>query len=120
MFKDVLQEVVDSTEGGVAGLVMDMDGIPVDFYVRDGDDGPDVEAVGAEFSVVLTQIRNAAQMLEVGGMNEVSIRAERMTTVIRFLNEGYFVAITIRPDGNHGKARYLLRLRAPLLEEALS
>jgi hypothetical protein len=35
-----------------------------------------------------------------------------MTTVIRLLNDDYFVAMTLRPGGNYGKARYLLRANA--------
>ena len=110
MFREVLQDVVDRTEGGVAGLLMGFDGIPVDHYVRDpAHMSVDVETVGMEFSVILKDIRKAAELLEAGGANEVSIQAERMTTVIRLLNEEYFVAMTLTPDGNYGKARFLLR-----------
>jgi predicted regulator of Ras-like GTPase activity (Roadblock/LC7/MglB family) len=119
MFKDVLKEVVDGTEGGIAALLMGYDGIPVDQYVKDGADGAGVEAVGQEFSVILTSIRNAAEMLQVGATSEVAIRAERLTAVIRYINAEYFVAVTMRPDGNLGKARYLLRTRSRLLKEAL-
>jgi predicted regulator of Ras-like GTPase activity (Roadblock/LC7/MglB family) len=108
MFKEVLQDVVDRTEGGVAGLLMGFDGIPVEQYVRE-DGLMDVETVGMEFSVILKDIRRAAEMLEVGNANEVAIRAEKMTTLVRLLNDEYFVAVTLRPDGNFGKARFLLR-----------
>ena len=58
MFKEVLQDVVDRTEGGVAGLLMGFDGIPVDHYVREAATPPvDVETVGMEFSVILKDIR---------------------------------------------------------------
>lgn len=110
MFREVLQDVVERTEGGVAGLLMGFDGIPVDAYVRDGGGLPvDVETVGMEYSVILKDIRKAAELLEAGGASEVSIQAEKLTTVIRVLNDEYFVAITLRPDGNYGKARFLLR-----------
>ncbi len=110
MFREVLQEVVDRTEGGVAGLLMGFDGIPVDTYVREGAHVPvDVETVGMEYSVILKDIRKAAELLEAGGAKEVAIQAEKLTTVIRVLNDEYFVAMTLRPDGNYGKARFLLR-----------
>ncbi len=108
MFKEVLQEMVDRTEGGVAGLLMGYDGIPVEQYVN-GEEAMDIETVGMEFSVILKDVRRAAEMLEVGRANEIAIRAEKMTTVIRLLNEEYFVAVTLRPDGNFGKARFMLR-----------
>jgi predicted regulator of Ras-like GTPase activity (Roadblock/LC7/MglB family) len=110
MFREVLQDVVDRTEGGVAGLLMGFDGIPVETYVS-AKEAPeiDVATVGMEYSVILKDIRKAAEMLDAGGPHEISIRAEKVTTVIRLLNEDYFVALTLRPDGNFGKARFLLR-----------
>ena len=119
MFKEVLQEVVDRTEGGVAGLLMGFDGIPVEHYVRD-DGSVDVETVGMEYSVILKDIRRAAEMLDSGNAREVSIQAEKMTTVIRLLNEEYFVAVALRPDGNYGKARFLLRTQGSKLLTELS
>lgn len=115
MFKEVLQEVVDNTDGGVAGLLMGFDGIPVDQYVRDDEGGIDIETVGMEYSVVVKSIRDAAQMLEAGTAEEVAIKAERLTTIIRLLNDEYFIAVTLKPSGNYGKARFLLRTRGQKL-----
>ena len=112
MFKEVLKKCVDGTDGGVAGLLMGFDGIPVESYVSGG--APlDVDTVGMEYSVILKDIRRAAELLQTGQAEEVAIRAERMTTVIRLLNDEYFMAVTLMPKGNQGKARYLLRLHAP-------
>ena len=38
-----------------------------------------------------------------------------MTTVIRYINDEYFVAVALRPDGNFGKARFKLRTAASQL-----
>jgi predicted regulator of Ras-like GTPase activity (Roadblock/LC7/MglB family) len=119
MFKEALKGVVDNTEGGVAGLLMGYDGIPLADYVREGA-SLDVQTVGMEYSVILKDIRRAAEMLETGKAREVSIKAERMTTVIRFINEEYFIAVALRPDGNLGKARYKLRTAASALQSDLS
>jgi predicted regulator of Ras-like GTPase activity (Roadblock/LC7/MglB family) len=119
MFKEILQEVVDGTEGGIAALIMGYDGIPLDNYVRDGRTF-DVETVGMEFTVILKNIQNAAELLDAGGATEVAIKAERMTTLLRYLSEEYFVAVALAPEANLGKARFLLRTRAGKLAEALS
>lgn len=108
MFKEALKQVVDGTEGGVAALLMGYDGIPVDQYVR-GDGTFDIQTVGMEYSVILTGVRQAAQMLDLGNTLEVSIKAEQLTTVVRYLTEEYFLAVTLEPGANVGKARYLLR-----------
>jgi predicted regulator of Ras-like GTPase activity (Roadblock/LC7/MglB family) len=114
MFREILREVVENTDGGVAGLLMGFDGIPVDQYVRD-DASLDVETVGMEYSVILKSIRQAAELLDAGTAREVAIKAERMTTVIRLLNDEYFVAVALKPSGNLGKARFLLRTRSQKL-----
>ena len=111
MFRENLQKIVDNVEGGIAGLLMGFDGIAVETYARQGD--IDIQTVGMEFSFILTQVRKAAEILEVGGVKEIAIKAEQLTVIIRVLSEEYFVALALRPEGNFGKGRYLLRVVAP-------
>lgn len=118
MFKEPLQRIVDNVEGGIAGLVMGFDGIAVDSYTRDGDK-MDVNTVGMEFSFILTQVRKAAEILEMGPVTEISIKAEKLTIVIRVLNNEYFLALALGPEGNFGKGRYLMRVVAPKLQAEL-
>lgn len=119
MFREVLQEVVEKTDGAIAAILMGYDGIPVEQFVSDGA-ALDVETVGMEYSVILKMIKNAAEMLDVGAAEEVAIRAERMTTVIRLVTEEYFLAVAVRPAGNFGKARYLMRVRSGDLAASLA
>ncbi len=118
MFREMLQELVERTDGGVAGLLMASDGIAIDQYSTG--EGPfDIESVGMEYSVVLKGIQRAAEMLDTGATNEVSVKTERLTTVVRMLTDEYFVALAVEPGGNVGKARYVLRVSAPKLIENL-
>lgn len=110
MFKSALQDVVDKVEGGMAGLLMGFDGIAVEQY---SPEGFDIETLGMEFSVVLNDARKAALSLDAGATDEVSFRAKKVTAVVRLLNDEYFIALALKPDGNLGKGRYLLRLAAP-------
>lgn len=120
MFEDVLKDAVHRTEGGIAALVMGFDGIPVESYLREDAKVPlEVETIGMEYSVILKEIRKAAQLLDAGVAREVSIQAEKLTTVIRMLNDDYFVAMALEPTGNHGKARWLLRTNASRLASEL-
>lgn len=112
MFKEALKGVVESTEGGLAGLLMDFEGIPLEIYAKDG--APfDIEAVGAEVSVVVKAIQRATEMLEAGATKEVAFQSDRMVTLIRVIDENYFIALTMDPGGNFGKGRYMLRTTAP-------
>jgi predicted regulator of Ras-like GTPase activity (Roadblock/LC7/MglB family) len=118
MFKDALRSVVENTEGGLAGLLMDFQGVSVESYTK-GDSTLDIDTVGAEFSVVVKQIQRAAESLEAGGASEVAVLAEKMITVIRVVNQDYFLAVALQPGGNIGKARYLLRTAAPAVLKEL-
>ena len=118
MFADALRKMVDNVDGGLAAVIMGLDGIPVETYVRQSDK-VDVNTVGMEFSFILTQIRKAGDSLQVGGLEELSVRAQRLVLVCRMLSPQYFVAIAMAPEGNFGKARYLARLAQPALTAAL-
>jgi predicted regulator of Ras-like GTPase activity (Roadblock/LC7/MglB family) len=122
MFKEALRQIVEQTEGAIAGLLMGFDGIAVDSYTRDEGISPnikDINEIGMEFSVILGSIKRAAEALEAGGAKEVAIQAEHLTTLIRVINEDYFVALTMRPDGNPGKGRFILRTAAPKILQEL-
>jgi len=119
MFKEALKTVVDGTDGGIAGLLMDFEGIPVESYTREGQ-SLDIESVGAEVSVVVKAIQRASEMLEAGDTKEVAFQSDKLVTLIRVINDTYFVAIALQPEGNFGKGRYLLRVVAPKLAEELA
>ncbi len=119
MFRDNLMKVVESVEGGVAGLLMGFDGIAVESYAKPITD-MDITTIGMEFSFILTQVRKAAEVLEVGGVEEVAIRAEQLQILVRVLSKDYFLALALGPGGNFGKGRYLLRMVAPKLQSELA
>jgi predicted regulator of Ras-like GTPase activity (Roadblock/LC7/MglB family) len=118
MFQELLKGVVESADGGVACVVMDLDGIALDAYARE--DAPhDISVVGIEMSVVIKSAKQAATMLEAGEAKEVAVVAEQLTTVARMVAENYFIAVTMLPGGNVGKARFLLRTRSSQVEQEL-
>jgi len=114
LFADTLRKVVDNVDGGIAAVVMGLDGIPVETYIRQNDKC-DVNTVAMEFSFILTQVRKAGDSLAVGSLEELSVKAQRLILVCRMISPQYFVAIAVAPEGNFGKARYLARLAQPTL-----
>lgn len=111
MFKEALQEIVDRTEGGIAGIVMDSSGIALETYAKD--ESFDINTIGIEFGVVVGQIQRASEMLGAGTAKEVAIGTERFVTLIRTLGAQYFLAVLLAPTGNLGKGRFLMRTVAP-------
>src|SRR5262249_36113458 len=117
MFQEGLKVIVDNVEGGLAGLLMGFGGIAEESYTRaagsNGTFGPppvDTTPVGMEFSFILTQVRKAAEALEIGGVQEIAVRADRLSIIIRVLSADYFLALALSEGGNFGKGRYLLRV----------
>src|SRR5579859_3155919 len=101
---------------------MDSEGIAVDTYAKDVPGGPpfDITTIGIEFGIVLGSIKRAAESLDAGKAHEVAIGTDKLVTLIRTLGDTYFLALAIRPDGNLGKGRYLMRTAAPKLLAELS
>ena len=112
MFRENLMKVVDNVEGGLASLLMGFDGIAVETYSRDAG-ALDINIVGMEFSFILTQVRKAAEILEVGDVQEITIKTETLNVVMRVLNHEYFLALALGPGGNFGKGRFMLRVVGP-------
>ena len=119
MFAEVLKDVVTQTTGGRAGLIMDLDGIALEQFVPPSSD-TDVETAGMEFSVVIRSIQTAAQQIGGGDVEEIVVRTERLTIIIRLLVENYFAAVAVDPSGNIAKARFLLRTKKHEIVSALS
>jgi predicted regulator of Ras-like GTPase activity (Roadblock/LC7/MglB family) len=110
LFAETLKKVVDNVEGGIAAVIMGLDGISVDTYIKLAD-RVDVNTVAMEFSFILSQVRKAGDSLAVGSLEELSVKAQRLLLVCRMISPQYFIAI--------GKARYLARLAQPALVAAL-
>ena len=119
MFREHLQRIVENVEGGYGALLMGFDGIAVESYSQDEAPEPDVATVGMEFSFIFGQIRKAAEILEIGGIREVTVKSDRRIIIIRQLTDDYFAAVTLSEQGNFGKARFMLRVTAPRILEDL-
>ena len=113
MFAEILRKLVDNVDGGIAAVIMGLDGIPVEQYVRQN--SVDVNTVAMEFSFILAQIKKAGDSLQVGGLEELTVKAQRLLLVCRMISPQYFVAVAMSPEGNFGKARFLARMAQPNL-----
>jgi predicted regulator of Ras-like GTPase activity (Roadblock/LC7/MglB family) len=119
MFRDTLQKMVDRLDGGVAGILMGLDGIAVDLYTREGQGDVDIQIVGMELAHAISQTRKAVERLDVGQTNEITIRTDKLLILVHVLSDEYFIAYAVRPDASSGKARYLMRLTAPQIRAEL-
>jgi len=98
----------------IQGVVKRLDGIAI-AQVRgaapraeDPLDG-DVTNAGVEFGRVLSDMSKASDVLGTGALRETVISLERVVLVFHGVDDDVFVVLALAPDGNLGKARYLIR-----------
>jgi len=120
-FETHLKAVVSGIEKSVACSLMGFDGIAVHTHQAQTDLSASVDFQSAwiEYSSILSQLKNTAEILRTGDVVEVQVGTEKLFTLIRLINNDYFVVLGMLPDGNVGKGRYLLRLVAPQLKSEL-
>jgi predicted regulator of Ras-like GTPase activity (Roadblock/LC7/MglB family) len=117
-FREHLQDVVDRVDGAIACSLMGLDGIEVDTLVQE-EGGLDLRNLLVEYSSLFRLARDAAETHRAGELAELSIQTGSLLTVARLVTPEYFMVVALRPDGNFGKARYMLRVTAPKLRAEL-
>jgi len=120
-FREHLEEMVHSVDGAVAASVMGFDGIAIDTVdvSANGTGDVDIQTMLVEYTNILSQLRQAAEVLESGKVTELSIGTEKLTTLARALTDEYFAVLAVAPEANLGKARYVLRINAPKIKAEL-
>jgi predicted regulator of Ras-like GTPase activity (Roadblock/LC7/MglB family) len=112
-FEEILREIVDGCGGGIGAALMGSDGIAIAEYVAPrAPDGPlsdDIAVAGVEFGRILEETRKAADALGGGHLVETLVVLARMSLLFRSVDDDTFLVVVLDPDGNLGKARYLMR-----------
>lgn len=112
-FADIIRQVVDGTDGAIGGLIVGLDGIPVEEYSYKSDF--DLQSMTVEYSALLKEIEKGSQVTEMGSAKEVTVIADKAMIMLRRLNAEYFFVLVMKPEGNFGKGRFLLRMSIPKL-----
>jgi predicted regulator of Ras-like GTPase activity (Roadblock/LC7/MglB family) len=110
-FSEVLKDAVGRVDGAVSAMVLGSDGILVEEYALEK--LINLEDLGAEASAMIKDINLAAKDLGLGKAQEFSIISERCGIIMRQINASYYLALVIKPDGNFGKGRFVLKTAVP-------
>ena len=114
-FERILQTIVDECGGGFSAALMGLDGIAITHVGASqgiASDDPlsgDVILAGIEFGRILADMKKASDALGTGQMRETMIALDRVTLIFQAVDDDLFVVLALHPDGNLGKARYLIR-----------
>jgi predicted regulator of Ras-like GTPase activity (Roadblock/LC7/MglB family) len=127
-FTSALRSIVDGCGGGVGAALMGSDGIaieqvearalPADF-AQEGGVGDELAALGVEFGRILDEARKAADSLGGGAVEEACLRMARFWVLLRSVDSETFLVVVLAPEGNLGKARFLMRRHLADLREHL-
>jgi predicted regulator of Ras-like GTPase activity (Roadblock/LC7/MglB family) len=112
-FSEIMRDVVKGTEGALGAMIVGLDGIPVEEYTVSNE--LDLQSMTVEYSALLKEIEKGSQAAQMGTTKEVTVIADQAMIILRRLNEEYFFVLIIRPEGNFGKGRFLLRMSVPKL-----
>ncbi len=113
-FLEVLKDTIDKVDGAVSAMIIGTDGISVQEYVKEK--LVDLTGLSAESSAMIKDIGLAADNLGLGEAKEFSIISDRCGIIMRKINADYYLALIIKPDGNYGKGRFILKTAIPKLE----
>ena len=113
-FSEVLKEIVERVEGAASAMIIGTDGISVEEFTSEK--MVDLTGLSAEASAMIKDINLASDNLQLGEAKEFSIISDRCGIIMRKINDDYYLALVISPDGNYGKGRFVLRTSIPKLE----
>jgi predicted regulator of Ras-like GTPase activity (Roadblock/LC7/MglB family) len=113
-FLEVLKDIVDKVDGAVSSMIICRDGMSVQEYALEK--LVDLTGLSAEASAMIKDISLAADNLGLGEAREFSIISDRCGIIMRKINTDYYLALVIKPDGNYGKGRFILKTAIPKLE----
>lgn len=115
MLFDTLKKIVADTPGATGAILMGFDGIAVMQALAAGHEQDDIESMAMELSFRFLELRKAAQALDMGEVDDITIKATGGAVLCRVLNDEYFVAVLLSDSAQFGKGRFLLRLAGPEL-----
>lgn len=109
MFKQLLEAIIERTEGSLGALIMGTDGIAVEKVLGEAGAEANLDIAAAEFTALVRGGQRAGSDLGLGNLRELVISLDRSVIIMRLLSRDYFVVLALNPEGNLGRGRFELR-----------
>jgi predicted regulator of Ras-like GTPase activity (Roadblock/LC7/MglB family) len=114
-FGTILQSIVDDCGGGRSVALMGLDGIAIEQVAASKGVDPqdplagDVTLAGIEFGRILADMGKASDSLGAGSVREAVVTLDGANLIFHIVDDDLMLVLAMSPDGNLGKARYLIR-----------
>jgi len=109
MFREILETIIERTEGSLGALIMGIDGIAVERSLKKAGEDVNLDVAAAEFTSLVRNAQRAGRDTGLGQLKELVASLDDAVVVMRLLGKDYFVVLAISPDGNLGRGRFELR-----------
>jgi len=116
-FEETLTGILGRVEGGIAAVILGIDGIPIERSILDKERDLDIDLITTEFTTLLRRSMRVASDTALGDLKELVLVTNLMTYLLRPITPEYFMLLAISPRGNVGRARFELRKAQLSLEE---
>ena len=118
MFEATLKNLVASIEGALGAAVMNRYGVVVASVISDNQPPNTLDAL-PDLGPVYEQIDALRELVDLGDYRSLSFRTDQRVILIRPLNADYLAVFSLTPHVIIGRAKFKLRVAAPLLAAEL-
>ena len=109
MFKEMLESIIERTEGSLGALIMGTDGIAVEKVLGQAGVDANLDVAAAEFTSLVRSAQRAGVDTGLGSLRELVVSLEGAVMLMRLLSKDYFVVLALNAGGNIGRGRFELR-----------
>ena len=109
MFKEMLETIIERTEGSLGALIMGTDGIAVEKVLGEAGKDANLDIAAAEFTSLVRGAQRAGTDLGLGNLRELVVSLDGSVILMRLLSRDYFVVLALTTEGNLGRGRFELR-----------
>jgi predicted regulator of Ras-like GTPase activity (Roadblock/LC7/MglB family) len=109
MFKQMLANIIEHTEGSLGALIMGLDGIAVEKIIGKAGNEANLDVAAAEFTSLVRGAQRTGNDIGMGKLKELVVSLDSAIVMMRLIGHDYFVVLALSTDGNLGRGRYELR-----------
>ena len=109
MFKQMLADIIECTEGSLGALIMGLDGIAVEKVIGEAGNEANLDVAAAEFTSLVRSAQRSGNDIGLGKLRELVVSLDSAIIMMRLIGGDYFVVLALSPEGNLGRGRYELR-----------